>query len=113
MYKDYKYGLISEVPFPEENQVDYLAKFVKKTAGQFLNCKYKYPGNEKQTQLRLAIYPKEDVEFIKKEVIIAFLNDALKYIHFDSKNLDKTLEYNSKNMKDFHNELFKKTDLVD
>ena len=107
IYKEYKYGLICEVPIPNDNQIDYYDKFVRKTAGQFLNCKYQFPSDDKRLQLRLVIYPNEGIDYISKDVISKFLNEVLRYIHFDCKNIDKILEYNARNMKDFHNELYK------
>lgn len=105
MFKDVKYGMICETPYPYEGQTDFYEKFVLKTGGKFLDCRYFYINNdEEKIPMRLTIYPKINVKEIDKSVIQNALHESIKYIHSDIENIEKINEVNIKNIKTFINE---------
>lgn len=105
MFKDIKYGMICETPFPNEGQMDYYEKFVIKTGGKFLDCRYFYPTTlEEKIPMRLTIYPKNGIKEIDKVFIQDALKESISYIHSDILNIEKINESNIKNVKSFINE---------
>ena len=100
-FKDYKYGLICETPFPNEGQIDYYSKFVERTHGYFCDFRYHYPSNEERVPARLTIYPHAHVKFIEKEAIQRIVKESNIFIHNDVANVNRVAESNARYIKDF------------
>ena len=100
-FKEYKYGLICETPFPNEGQIDYYAKFVERTHGYFCDFRYHYPSNEERVPARLTIYPHAHVKFIEKEAIQRIVKESNIFIHNDVANVNRVAESNARYIKDF------------
>ena len=99
-FKDFKYGLICETPFPKEGQIDYYSRFVEKSHGHFIDCRYIFPSNTEKVLARLTIYPHLSVNFIPKEAIQNIIKESNIFIHSDVEGIRKIAETNARTIKD-------------
>ena len=91
---------VIETPFPKEGQIDYYSRFVEKSHGHFIDCRYIFPSNTEKVLARLTIYPHLSVNFIPKEAIQNIIKESNIFIHSDVEGIRKIAETNARTIKD-------------